>query len=375
MSSRRSWAVRAILLGTLLATGLVGTGSAHASPTIPSSRKAPGGDHHLTPAERAARAAAALGVPPRNYVIPQGSFFSFPNRGKAEAKAIRQRVLGHDPERLGRSARPGHPRLRRRRRHDPDRHLVLRRLGCRQGPGGRPQPRGERAGGRGRRQEQAHGSVALPAQEAQGAPVPRRPPRARGPDQLRPGLPRLLPRSWRYGAREVLPLRQRRCHPAARRRGEHLDEPDQFALREPVEPGQVCALAVDLQRLPRPSSARRGHDHGVAAYHVNETRQRRRRLLLPVAGATAGRRPGDAGCSIRSAAPAPPPVATAAVAPGSGSSSTPSTATAASGSPSDCVSCGTPAATSGSSTPSPAARCSASCATSHGRAPSRCASR
>ena len=48
------------------------------------------------PSERAARAKAVpkvVGQPPRGYVIPPSSYFSFPNGGKKERRAIRNRVL------------------------------------------------------------------------------------------------------------------------------------------------------------------------------------------------------------------------------------------------------------------------------------------
>jgi hypothetical protein len=42
---------------------------------------------------RAHAAPKVVGQPPRNYVIPPGSYFSYPNRSKAERMAIRNRVL------------------------------------------------------------------------------------------------------------------------------------------------------------------------------------------------------------------------------------------------------------------------------------------
>jgi hypothetical protein len=45
------------------------------------------------PKARAHAAPKVVGAPPRNYVVPPGSYFSFPNRSKKERMAIRDRVL------------------------------------------------------------------------------------------------------------------------------------------------------------------------------------------------------------------------------------------------------------------------------------------
>ena len=47
----------------------------------------------LAGAAEAKRAPTAVGQPPRNYVMPATSYFSFPNRSKKERKVIRDRVL------------------------------------------------------------------------------------------------------------------------------------------------------------------------------------------------------------------------------------------------------------------------------------------
>ncbi len=45
------------------------------------------------PKPKPAKPTSLVGKPPRNYVVPGGSYFSYPNRGKRERQAIRRRVL------------------------------------------------------------------------------------------------------------------------------------------------------------------------------------------------------------------------------------------------------------------------------------------
>ncbi len=100
-----------------------------------------------SPARPWVRRRAATSSPPTSY-------FSFPNRSKAESVAIRKRVL------LSIQSTWGGPRTRagtplRHQRDDPHRHLVLRRLGHRQGAGRRAQARCQRPGDRGQGRQQA----------------------------------------------------------------------------------------------------------------------------------------------------------------------------------------------------------------------------
>ncbi len=66
-----------VLAGTLSVTG-----SAVAAPSAPT-----------VSSPSSARAVTYPGQPPRNYVIPSGTLFAFPNRGAADKYAIRNRVL------------------------------------------------------------------------------------------------------------------------------------------------------------------------------------------------------------------------------------------------------------------------------------------
>jgi hypothetical protein len=82
MFTRRSVASIAGLVMLASTISVAGsTASASAAPRTTSPQQAP------------VAARAAVGTPSRNYVMPSGAAFSFPNRGKADKFAIRNRVL------------------------------------------------------------------------------------------------------------------------------------------------------------------------------------------------------------------------------------------------------------------------------------------
>jgi phosphatidylserine/phosphatidylglycerophosphate/cardiolipin synthase-like enzyme len=86
MAHRRSGPVLAVLLA--LVAGLLVVLSAPTAQAVDQARKKPRPKPAPAPA-----APVVPGQPPRNYVMGLGSVFSFPNRGQAEQRAIRTRVL------------------------------------------------------------------------------------------------------------------------------------------------------------------------------------------------------------------------------------------------------------------------------------------
>ena len=167
-----------------------------------------------------------------------GSYFSYPNRSRGERMAIRNRVLatirstgavpatrawhgaatGPSASRPGRSTTGMSPRrwwpptegasASRWWRPDPPTGITNHGGGC---------------------------AARLGTDLATSYPVDRA-------GQLRPGVPRVVPRTRRHPAREVLPVRQRRAHPGTPHRHPDVDEPDHDGLPEPVEPGPGDAL-------------------------------------------------------------------------------------------------------------------------------------
>ena len=245
--------------------------------------------------------------PPASYVIPDGAYFSFPNRRKAEQLAIRNRVLQHHPQHLGRPARPaGHAAAVQR--HDPDRHLDLRRLGRRPGAGGGAQPWRERAGGgRQGRQQGDHGAWKLPPQ----APRHRT---STGPDTRAPATPYSFARqcrgscrgSGRHRAREVLPVRQGRLPTRASRHRPHLDEPDPIRpTRASGTRRQVMHSTGGLPRLPERLPAGPARAPGPPALPRAQASAASSTTSSRVPGASRRQGPGDADPEPRATAAAP----------------------------------------------------------------------
>ena len=113
---------------------------------------------------------------PASYVIPTGPTSPSPTAGRPSKLAIRNRVLNTIQSTWG-GRRDAHRHAACRQRHDPDRHLDLRRLGRRPGAGRGAEPWRERAGGGGQDGQQGPRRLAASCKNASAA------------DLYRPGLP------------------------------------------------------------------------------------------------------------------------------------------------------------------------------------------
>ena len=199
------------------------------------------------------------------------------------------------PEHLGRAAYPRGHWPAAGQRHDPDRHLVLRGLGRRPGPGRGAQPWRERAGGGRQGRQQGPAALALPPQDASAAgstgPGTRAPGRlisfarqcrgaCRGPGGTAHAKYFLFDKVGRAGTRYIIFNTSMNL--------------TRFGLPRPVEPGPGDEVRPASTTTSCASSGRRGSGgRSRSPYHVAHVRQRRR-LLLPAPRAPAGPGPGDA---------------------------------------------------------------------------------
>ena len=273
-----------------------------------------------------------LGRPRVNAPIRPGSVFSYPNRGKKNQVAIRQRILNTIKSTWGgRRFRTGvRAPVERQIRH---RHLDVRRLGDRAGALQGSSARRECPGARGQGPQQGTRAMEVAAQASFPNGSTARASGQRQPVELRPALPGFLPRLRWHGTLEVLPVLQRRLVPRAHDHGAELDEPDQDGLPGPVEPGvdHLAHLAFTARSTRSlPSRAATGRSPTPTAIRDGPVRASSSPAPAPPASLydPVMRALGAVG------ARAPRPVGTGCTALGSGSSSTRSTTAAGSGSPS-----------------------------------------
>ena len=251
MGPRHASAVVLVLLALVASLLSLGATAASAAPrTAASSPKAA-----VQPRAVLSPRAATVGRPPRNYVIPRTSYFSYPTGSYAAKVQIRNRVL-YTVQSVWGGPRTSLGTPLREQRQDPDGHLVVQRHDHGPGTGRRAQPRRERADHGG-----CHGEHRLQALEVPPAPprcpaLPSGPPRDQGHLQLRPPVPRRVPGLRWDAALEVLPVRQRRREPSARRRRPGIDEPHLVRGQRPVEPGAGDEVAMRSPTTSVASSAR-----------------------------------------------------------------------------------------------------------------------
>ena len=223
------------------------------------------------------------GQPPRSYVVPATSYFSYPNLGKAERLAIRNRVLktinstwGGRRTSIG-TPRPDNGTIRIATWSFDDWDVAHALVAARK--------RGvsvQIVAAKTRNSDPRR--LALAAQAPRPEAVPTRLPAEPRHRQLRPCLPRSVPGPGRHPAREVLPVqgRRRRARP-----GDHLpvlDEPHLHGLPGPVEPGAGLPLPRRVRRLPEHLQAGEAGPTGGAALPREGARAGRRLLLPPPPG-------------------------------------------------------------------------------------------
>ena len=287
--------------------------------------------------------------PPGPLRHPAVSYFSFPNRSKAESLAIRNRVLLTIRSAWGaRRDSLGIPQP-----HNGTIRMTSWSFDDWPSPGRwwRHEPWSQRPGDGSCRRQRRPRRLALAAQEARHEPLPAGPPDTREMDTFA--------RQCRGSCRGSGGTAHAKYFLFGNVGSHHLrivttdlDEPDQHRLPGPVEPRPGGGLRRGLLRLPGRLPAGPPGLAGHPALPRGQDR-RRGRLLLPATGRQPGHRPGDADPE-RGLLPRGQLGGPAAATPRSASSSTPCTATAACGSPGSCATCGTAGATSGSSTRSAA---------------------
>ncbi len=290
MGPRHASAVVLVLLALVASLLSLGATAASAAPRT----AAPSPKAAVQPRAVLSPRAATVGRPPRNYVIPRTSYFSYPTGSYAAKVQIRNRVL-YTVQSVWGGPRTSHRPAAREQRQDPDGHLVLQRHDHGQGPGRRPQPRRQRADHGGCHRQHRFQALEVPPAPPGCPPLPPGPPGDQGHLQLRPPVPRLVPGLRRGAALEVLPVRQRRGEPSPRHRRPGIDEPHRVRGQRPVEPGAGAEVACDRRQLPwhlPPDEP--GPPRGPPVQR-HDLRQRGR-LLLPAPGRQLVAGPGDADC-------------------------------------------------------------------------------
>ncbi len=282
------------------------------------------------------RAAGAPGAARAH--VPAGHLLQLPQRGQARQGAIRNRVLRHDPEHLGRAAltatacrcRATAP-IRIATWSFKDRTIAQALVAARE-RGVSVQVMAARAPTR--RPGVAWLSRARRRSTARAAGTLDRSSFAR---ECR--APAAVAAARRTRSTSCSPTSAR---PRAQHRDPDLDEPDRLACQG--QWNQAPATRPDV--YDRFMAIFREARLDAPSPRLPRYRRRRRGHVLPATAPARRARPGDAALnrSVHRRR------RDAGHRTGSGSSSTPSTTTAASGSPRGCASCGTPAATSRSST-------------------------